>query len=146
MHSLLSTLIYTQMLMHATGHRGCKDTIRESALKVDSASVLHLAFQLDALPSELSQPIIFFTSFDLSNILSRPQTVGATTGVEDFYSLKYILLQNLVSIPFSVTSEQKSCHQQCTWVRTSVEGSLHGEGWDVCNFLFWSVRTLSRSM
>ena len=56
------------MLMHATAHGDCTDTARESALEADSgrekkslthkgfepASVLHLAFQFDALPHELS--------------------------------------------------------------------------------------------
>ena len=54
------------MLMHATAHGSCTDTVRESALKIDSgrrkktlpllgpepASVLRLAFQSDALPTE----------------------------------------------------------------------------------------------
>ena len=57
------------MLMHAVGHGGCTDTVRESALKVGSgkkkkhplphlgletASALRLALQWDALPTELS--------------------------------------------------------------------------------------------
>ena len=53
------------MLMHAIAHGGCIDTVRESAQKVGSgrkvlcppgiktASALHLAFQSDALPTEL---------------------------------------------------------------------------------------------
>ena len=58
-----------QMLMHAIAHRGCTDAIRESALKADSGRkdpvphqalkpvpVLHLAFQLDTLPTKLSAP------------------------------------------------------------------------------------------
>ena len=52
-------LTCTQMLMHAIAHGGCTDTVRESALKVDTgkkslaarglepASVLRLAFQSD---------------------------------------------------------------------------------------------------
>ena len=55
-----------QMLMHAIAHEGCTHTVRESALEVDpgrkipchtgdsNQSVLHLAFQSGALPTELS--------------------------------------------------------------------------------------------
>ena len=55
-----------RMLMYAIVHGGCTDTVRESALEVDweknplphlgfePASVLRLAFQSDALPTELS--------------------------------------------------------------------------------------------
>ena len=66
----LGFLTYTQMLMHAIAHGGCTDTVRGSALKVDSgrknplpyrgsepASVLRLACQSDALPTELSPPL-----------------------------------------------------------------------------------------
>ena len=53
------------MLMQAIAHKGCTDTVRESALNLDSgrkiprrtgtqpASVLRLASQSDALPDEL---------------------------------------------------------------------------------------------
>ena len=57
----------TQMLMHVITHGGCTDTVSESALEVyagreivchtlDSkpAWLLHLAFQLDFLLTELS--------------------------------------------------------------------------------------------
>ena len=56
------------MVMHATAHGGCTDTVRESALEVDweknplphrglePASVLRLAFQSDAVPAELPRP------------------------------------------------------------------------------------------
>ena len=56
----LGFLTCAQLLMHATAHGGCTDTVRESALEVDSTkrererlettSVLRLAFQSDALP------------------------------------------------------------------------------------------------
>ena len=53
------------MLMHAIAHGGCTDTVRQSALEVDSGrkipcrglepvSVLRLAFHSDALPTELA--------------------------------------------------------------------------------------------
>ena len=57
-----------QILMHVIVHRGCTDTVRESALEADweknpllhwglkPASVSHLAFQLDTLPRELCPP------------------------------------------------------------------------------------------
>ena len=54
-----------RMLMHATAHRGCTDTGRVPSLTVDSLtniscrtadSVLRLAFQSDALLTELSGP------------------------------------------------------------------------------------------
>ena len=57
----LGFLTCTQML-HAVAHGGCADTVMESALKVysglfalwlESASVLRLAFQPDALRTEL---------------------------------------------------------------------------------------------
>ena len=52
------------MLMHVIAHGGCVDTVRESALEVDSersllhlqlkyASILCMAFQRDTLPAEL---------------------------------------------------------------------------------------------
>ena len=57
------------MLMHATAHEGCTDTVKESALEVDCgeknplpyrglepASVLSLAFQSDALPAGVFPP------------------------------------------------------------------------------------------
>ena len=56
------------MLMHVIAHGGCTDTIRESALEDDweknpllnwglePRSLLRLAFQMDALPTELSVP------------------------------------------------------------------------------------------
>ena len=54
-------LTCAQMLMHAIAHGDCTDSVTESALEVDSGrkilchtvSVLRLAFQLDALPTEL---------------------------------------------------------------------------------------------
>ena len=59
----------SQMLMHAIAHGGWMDTVRESALEVDAGrknsllrlrleaeSVLWLAFQRDALPTDLSPP------------------------------------------------------------------------------------------
>ena len=59
----------TQMLMHVIAHGGCMDTVSEFALEVDSGRkvpshtgdsnprqyCLHLAFQYDTLPAELSQ-------------------------------------------------------------------------------------------
>ena len=57
------------MLMHVTAHRGCANSVGESALEVDSgkknplphqgiepASELYLAFWSNALQSELSYP------------------------------------------------------------------------------------------
>ena len=72
----LGFLTWAQMLMHAIAHGVCMGTVTESALKVDSriiiikkktktkrglepASVLRLAFQSDALPTELSPPRIY---------------------------------------------------------------------------------------
>ena len=64
----LGFLTCEQMLMHVIVHGGCTDTVRESALEADweknpllhlglkPASVSHLAFQLDTLPSELCPP------------------------------------------------------------------------------------------
>ena len=62
---------------------GCTDTVRESALKVDSekkkilaalglkpVSVLHLAFQSDALPTHLSQ------SQPLGNVVCEKKGLG----------------------------------------------------------------------
>ena len=57
-------------------HGGCTDTEKESALEVDSgrknplqyrlglepASVLRLVFQSDALPTELSRPLISYSA------------------------------------------------------------------------------------
>ena len=59
----------TQMLMHAIAHMGCTDTVRESALKVDSGRkipchigdsnpCIALAFQSDTLATELSGPVV----------------------------------------------------------------------------------------
>ena len=50
-----------QMLKHAIAHRGCMDTIRESALEVDSGrwnphQYCALTFQSDAVPTELMPP------------------------------------------------------------------------------------------
>ena len=64
----LGFLTCEQMLMHVIVHGGCTDTVRESALEADweknpllhwglkPASVSHLSFQLDTLPSELCPP------------------------------------------------------------------------------------------
>ena len=65
----LGFLMCTQMLMHATAHGGCMNTVRESALKVDlerkipyhagrtePMTILHLAFRPNALPNESSCP------------------------------------------------------------------------------------------
>ena len=65
----LRLLTCTLMLMYATAQWGCADTVRESALKLDSwgknpllyrglelTLVLRLVFVLDTLPAELSPP------------------------------------------------------------------------------------------
>ena len=64
----LGCLTCVQMLMYAIAHGDCTNTVRESALEADSprkllsnrglepAAVLRLAFQSDALPTELSPP------------------------------------------------------------------------------------------
>ena len=62
-------LTCTRVQMHAMAHWGCTDTVRESALEVDSGrripcrtvdsnpeSALRLAFQSDALPTEPCPP------------------------------------------------------------------------------------------
>ena len=59
--------------MHVVAHRGCTNTVRESAMKVDSGenvgkipcwrreieseSVLRLAFRFDALPTDMLPPL-----------------------------------------------------------------------------------------
>ena len=67
----LGFLTRARMLIHAIAHGGCTDVVRESALAVDSGwkiprwsgglepvSVLHLAFQSDTPPIELSPPTL----------------------------------------------------------------------------------------
>ena len=50
----MGVLTCAQMSMNAIAHGGCTDTVRESALKVDSGRKIHcLAFQPDVLPTEL---------------------------------------------------------------------------------------------
>ena len=51
----LGILTCTQMLMHVIAHAGCTDTVRESALEVDSGS--KIPCRTDALPAELSRPL-----------------------------------------------------------------------------------------
>ena len=70
--------------MHATAHGGCTDTVRKSSLVVDSGeknpllhqglepvSVVGLAFQSDAVPTELSLPLRFQSTADFTEGINR---------------------------------------------------------------------------
>ena len=62
----LGLLACTQMLMRATAHRACTDTIRESALEVDSAVVQELCESRGGRPG-LSVLTSLLVSVDVKN-------------------------------------------------------------------------------
>ena len=72
-YQCLGSLTCAQMLMHAIAHEGCTETVRESALKVDSERKSSgrtresNLYQSDALPTELHprpvRCVHFFFSF-----------------------------------------------------------------------------------
>ena len=70
--------IFTRMLMHVIAHRGCADTVTESALKVDSGRKIPLSHQ-GTEPSALCllfRPTLYQLSYP-SPILIPPLGLGA---------------------------------------------------------------------
>ena len=79
----LGFLTCTQMLMHAIAHRGCTDTVRESALKAD--------WDKNPLPYQGLKPVpVFAPGFSVGCSTSWAIPAPVCVSLNDWFSLYFI--------------------------------------------------------